>query len=127
MNRKILIIGGPRCGKTTYAKKLKEDTGLPLKHFDDLIGKHSWEDMSGVIAKMLDEPGPWIMEGVGGVRGLRQWLRDHHHAPGFEIHVLDKPKIAHTKGQANMHKTHLRMLDDIKRQLGVRKKTMKYV
>ena len=110
---KILIIGGPRCGKTTYAHKLSKDLGIPIQHFDDFMRDFEWSELSDKISEWLDEPGPWIKEGVQGVRGLRKWLRQNKNAVGFDVHLLNEPKVHHTKGQAAMHKAHNTILREV--------------
>lgn len=127
MAKKILIIGGPRCGKTTYARKLSKSEGLPIVSFDDFMRDHDWSELSDRIADWLSEPGPWIKEGVQGVRGLRKWLRANPHPPDFEVHVLNDPKIPLSKGQATMHKAHATILKDVERQLKLRKYDVKYI
>jgi len=127
MAKQILIIGGPKTGKTTYAKKLAQEHGMPLQHFDSHIHRMGWSELSDAIVGWLDEPGPWIKEGVQGVRGLRKWLRENHGKPPFEIHVLSSPKVVHTKGQAQMHKAHGTILRQVLRQLDIRKTQVKHV
>ena len=34
MNRKIIVIGSPGSGKSTFARKLHAKTGIPLFHLD---------------------------------------------------------------------------------------------
>lgn len=124
---KILIIGGPRCGKTTYSKKLSKEFGIPVQHFDDFISDLSWSDLSEKISEWLNEPGPWIKEGVQGVRGLRKWLRKNKNTIGFEIHVLNNPKVNHSPGQARMHKNHGTILKDVIGELNRRKKSFSII
>ncbi len=123
--KKILIIGGPKGGKTTHARKLSQEHGIPIEHFDYHIGKYQWSELSDKISDWLSEPGPWIMEGVAGVRGLRKWLRKNKREPDFEIIVLNKPHIKLSPGQDRMHKNHTKILnevmDEIDRRKGVRK------
>ena len=102
--RRILIIGGPRCGKTTYANQLGETLNVSVLHFDDFIDL-SWSQLSEKIAAWLNEPGPWIMEGIQGVRGLRKWLRANPEALiPFEVHLVSVPKVKLTPGQESMYK-----------------------
>lgn len=45
MNKKVLIIGCPGAGKSTFARKLSENAQLPLIHFDKFyheVGR--WND-----------------------------------------------------------------------------------
>lgn len=120
--KKILIIGGPRGGKTTHARDLSRRLGIPVQHFDSYISKYEWSEMSDEIAKWLDEPGPWIKEGVAGVRGLRKWLRKNKRTPDFEIVVMNEPKINLTTGQKRMHKNHGTILKECLDEIEARRK-----
>jgi len=121
MTRKILIIGGPRGGKTTYARKLSRELGIPLDHFDNYIKQYEWSELSEKISDWLNDPGPWIKEGVAGVRGLRKWLRKNGGHPDFEVHVMNEPKIKLTPGQERMHKNHSRILHEVLTEMAKRK------
>lgn len=70
---RTVILGGPGTGKTTLAQELGS-TGIPVRHTDDLIHSHEWSEASEAASHWLDEPGPWIVEGVAAVRALRKWL-----------------------------------------------------
>ncbi len=64
---RILIIGNAGSGKTTFAKKLAEKTGLPLVHLDTLYWNGNWEHITrdafdDVLQKELEKPA-WIMDG----------------------------------------------------------------
>ncbi len=120
--RKILIIGGPRCGKTTLGRKLSRELGIPIDHFDNYINKYEWSEMSEKISDWLSEPGPWIKEGVAGTRGLRKWLRKNAREPDFEILILNSPHVKLTPGQDRMHKNHSKILQECLDELAKRKK-----
>lgn len=119
---KILILGGPRGGKTTHARYLSRRLGIPVQHFDDYIKKYDWSEMSDQIAQWLDDPGPWIKEGVAGVRGLRKWLHKNKRNPDFEIIVLNEPRIKLTPGQDRMHKNHSKILKECIDEIDKRKR-----
>ena len=93
---RIAITGGPRTGKTRLANELWLDGSISagvihypderspkIRHTDDLIaqcqhlGKEAWSEASRIASMWLDEPGPWIIEGVAVSRALRKW-RDNH-------------------------------------------------
>lgn len=120
--KKILIIGGPKGGKTTRARQLSLTHGIPIQHFDAYISKYDWSEMSDQIAKWLDDPGPWIKEGVAGSRGLRKWLRKNKKIPDFEIIVLNEPKMKLTQGQDRMHKNHSKILKECMDEIEQRKR-----
>lgn len=65
--RKILVIGCPGAGKSTFARKLAYKTGLPLHYLDQLFWHDdqttvSVEEFDGTLAKILDED-QWIIDG----------------------------------------------------------------
>lgn len=104
---RIAIAGGPRCGKTTLAEKLAERHGIEtVLHTDDLIGSLSWSEASARVVEWMDEPGPWIIEGVAVVRGLRKWLADvrNEGAPCDTVYHLTYPYTDLSKGQVTMMK-----------------------
>ena len=48
--RKVIIIGSPGAGKSTFARKLREKTGLPLYYLDsDLAQTGSDEYIPGRV------------------------------------------------------------------------------
>ncbi len=68
--RKILIIGIVASGKTTLARQLSDQTGIPWHELDDIVYergengyKRSPEQQSEWI-HAVDRQGAWIMEGV---------------------------------------------------------------
>lgn len=40
--QRILVIGSPGAGKTTFSKRLAQETGLPLYHMDHLFWMPGW-------------------------------------------------------------------------------------
>lgn len=113
---RICITGGPKTGKTTLAERLFERHDWPhaqpncdgcgqLYHTDDLIHL-GWSEASQAATAWLDEPGPWIIEGVAVVRALRKW-RDQHPGeppPVDRVIRLTTPHVELSKGQATMAK-----------------------
>ncbi len=65
--QKVIIIGCPGSGKTTFAEKLNKITGLPLYHLDAIWHKSdkthiTREDFDKRISDIFDTPG-WIIDG----------------------------------------------------------------
>ncbi|HYX39953.1 MAG TPA: hypothetical protein VE954_43205 [Oligoflexus sp.] len=104
----ILILGGPKSGKSTTAKALGKKHGITPRHFDDLLPNREWSEVSDLAAAELDEPAPWIKEGVAGARALRKWLKlNPGKVPPFEIKILKETHGELGMGQKIMHKgTH---------------------
>lgn len=103
-NKVICIIGGPRTGKTTLAKRMaeqlrEEDTSREthVLHTDDLLGEQ-WSNQSDIIADAMYDAlpaferwggakAPWgpegrqpvnlIVEGCAAVRGLRKLVEGY--------------------------------------------------
>jgi hypothetical protein len=113
---RIVICGGPRTGKTTFAATISDEagdpTGITVGHTDDLIaqcahlGKDAWSEASRLAGLWLDRPGPWIIEGVALARALRKWREAHlgEPPPIDRVIRLTESHVALTKGQAAMAK-----------------------
>lgn len=98
--RRIVIVGGPRTGKTTTSAEIAR--GAPVRHTDDLIAM-GWSEASAEVARWMDEPGPWVIEGTAAARGLRKWLAAHTFGkPCDEVLVLWDPHVPLTPGQRSM-------------------------
>lgn len=111
---RIVILGGPRTGKTTLANELQmrpPEVGSDrptIRHTDDLITTHDWSQASHAVANFwLPLPGPWIIEGVALARALRKWREAHPGEPPPVDRVirLTEPFVIHTlPGQMAMAK-----------------------
>jgi len=97
---KIAIVGGPRTGKTTLAKKLAAE---PL-HGDSTRGA-GWSQGSAQVASWFNRSGDAVIEGVSTARALRKWLAANPHGkPVDEVIHLKTPRVPCSKGQAAMGK-----------------------
>ncbi len=90
MNR-ILIIGCPGAGKSTFARRLAQITGLPLIHLDRLFWQGEWETVSreefdARLASELSKPS-WILDGNYD-RTLPLRLRHADTVFFFDLHTL---------------------------------------
>lgn len=114
--KRIVIIGGPRTGKTTLALALADWFGVDVMHTDDLIGSLDWSAASEHVATVwMSKPGPWILEGVAAVRAIRKRVALHQgERPCDEVIVLETPRVELTKGQAAMAKGHARIWAEVR-------------
>jgi broad-specificity NMP kinase len=99
--RRVVIIGGPRTGKSTLAKELAERLGVPVRPTDDLREK-DWSAQSDGVLEWLREPGPAVIEGTAAVRGLRKLLKEQPGHPGVVVVHLRRPMAERSPGQVNM-------------------------
>ncbi len=65
--KRILIIGNAGSGKTTFAKKLAEKTGIPIIHLDKMYWTGNWEhigrdEFDSILQNELEKP-EWIIDG----------------------------------------------------------------
>ena len=75
--KKVIVIGCPGSGKTTFAKRLREKTGLPLFHLDAIWhradgGHIEREDFDLRLTEILEKD-RWIIDGNYG-RTLKRRL-----------------------------------------------------
>lgn len=68
--KKVLVIGSGGAGKSTFARRLSEKTGLEVIHLDQLYWKPNWvETPKGEwqeIVKEIIEGDEWILDGNFG-------------------------------------------------------------
>ena len=74
--KRILVIGSGGSGKTTFARRLAQQTKLPLIHLDALYWRPGWhptpvDEWRTKVATLVGEPA-WIMDGnYGGTLNIR--------------------------------------------------------
>lgn len=74
--KKILIIGSGGAGKSTFAQRLGEKTGLEVIHLDKLYWKPNWtetpkDEWQKIVGEII-KGGEWIMDGnFGGTMEMR--------------------------------------------------------
>ena len=121
---RIVILGGPRHGKSTLAKEYRDNGKIPTLCGDPgslvkepesgvtyLPDNLSWSECSSYIAsKWLSSPGPWVCEGVSMARALRKLItmveagESEVNLDDIQVIVLSAPKIQLSEGQAAMAK-----------------------
>ncbi len=66
-NLRIMIFGRPGSGKSTFALKLHETTGLPLYHLDKYFFENNWKERDYneflTIQQSLVNQDEWIIDG----------------------------------------------------------------
>ena len=87
-SERIVVVGGPRCGKSTYAREMRE-LGYPTFCGDPRSAVKEPEDgvtylieglgfgskaSEWIVENWLPMPGPWVLEGHVMARVLRKWL-----------------------------------------------------
>lgn len=118
---RILIVGGPRVGKTTLAGKLAVEHGIVPLHTDDLIGRRTWSEASDEVRLWMEQRGPWCIEGIAAVRAVRKWLAVHAEGtPADALYLGSTPHETLTDGQASMTKGHERIWSEVKDELARR-------
>jgi adenylate kinase family enzyme len=64
---KIIVVGSPGAGKTTFAKRLAHETGLPLFHMDEMFWAPHWLERGNAefTARLNDAlaQDKWIIDG----------------------------------------------------------------
>jgi len=117
-NARVLIIGGPKTGKTTLGRRFK------AKSTDELIAGTAFDAQVTAAAGWMDQPGPWAIEGVTGVRALREWIRAHpgERPPVDRVIYLKTPYVPLSRRQGAMAKgieTVWREIEGEVKRLGV--------
>ena len=120
-DRRIVIAGSPRAGKTTLGTEIAKAMGVLLLSTDSLVGKLDWSAASLEVSTWMDRPGPWCIEGVCAGRALRKALAAHPDvAPCDEVVYLVHPWVQLTNGQAAMAKGCRTVFDEIRPALDAR-------
>jgi adenylate kinase family enzyme len=77
--KKVIIIGCPGSGKSTFARKLKEKTDLPLHHLDMLYWN---EDRTTVSREIFDDR-------LKNVMATGEWIIDGNYARTMETRIKE--------------------------------------
>lgn len=106
MGHKTLVAGGPRVGKTFISARLSTESGIMARSTDELIDQGvKFQDAPPVVAKWLDDPGPWLIEGVHAIRALRIWLASNKEGLPFDrLFWSESAKVTRTSGQESCAK-----------------------
>jgi hypothetical protein len=112
---RTVIVGGPRCGKSTLATTLEapifctdprskcQEPNATSTYLPEGLAFN--EVPPWVAAHWFTMPAPWTIEGQATARSLRHWLLHHSPiAPCDRIILLTQPKVPQSKGQRIMTK-----------------------
>jgi hypothetical protein len=117
---RIVLIGGPRVGKSTKAAELALDTGH-LVWCSDEYRDVEWSKASALAMERLETPGPWILEGCAMVRALRKWLKAHPEGRPCDLLLARfEPREKVSFAQQTMGKGVKHILIEIRRELALR-------
>ena len=76
---KVIIIGCPGSGKSTFGRKLKEITGLPLYHMDRMY----WNEDRTTVAKEV------FIDRLRTVMDNSEWIIDGNYGASMEMRFKD--------------------------------------
>ena len=133
---RIVVIGGPRTGKTTYATKLARQLGVHLASTgkrteaegglvstDNYIGRGTWGEVPDHIIKDLRQRESFVLEGTQAARVLRRWLTQNPDEPRIDkVLVFNRawvPRNPHQESMAKGVKTVFRDLEPLLKMAGV--------
>ena len=75
---KIIVIGCPGSGKSTFSRKLSEKTGIPLYHLDMMY----WNEDKTTVDKSV------FLERLGSVLQKDEWIIDGNYISTMEQRML---------------------------------------
>lgn len=120
---RIAILGAPRAGKTTLALEIgglltvEYGRTFTVWHADDFLPL-GWSAASNEVRRILTSADDdFVLEGVAVVRGLRKALLALPEAPVDRCIVLERPRLALTRGQAAMARGCATILAEIEPEL----------
>lgn len=119
---RIVVIGAPRTGKTTYATKLAKELGVHLastgKHTenpdglvsvknygkvstDDYVNRYDYKELPSRVIDDLRKMDNFVLEGTQAARVLRRWIREAPDEPRVDktLVFLGKPWVRRSPRQ----------------------------
>jgi hypothetical protein len=88
---------------------------LAIQKTDDLVGVLPWSEASDEVARWLESPGPFIIEGVVIPRAMRKWLAAHPDGVPFDRwYLLEEAWLPQTPGQMTMGKGIATVLREVR-------------
>ena len=78
-SKKIIVIGCPGAGKSTFARALHTKTGLPLYHLDLMY----WNEDRTTVEKSV------FLERLSAVLSCEEWIIDGNYASSMELRMAE--------------------------------------
>lgn len=125
---RVVIVGSPRAGKTTYATKLAKQLGCHLGSTgkrteqedglvstDNYMKRANFKDLPDVVIKDLKDRESFVLEGTQAARVLRRALKEDPNflGPGDKVLQFNRSWIPHSPGQASMAKGVRTIMKDV--------------
>ena len=109
---RVVIAGGPRCGKSTLFRSLAIDYAVAIGT-DDFMDL-PWADVPDAVIDVLEKHDEWLVEGVNVARVLRRWIRDRGDMPKIDVcYYLTTPMAPRTKAHESMSKAIATVWKDV--------------
>ena len=77
--KRVIVIGCPGSGKSTFAKALHKATGIPLYHLDMMY----WNDDKTTVEKSV------FLEKLANVLGTNEWIVDGNYNSTMEMRMRE--------------------------------------
>lgn len=124
---RIVVVGGPRTGKTTYATELAKKLGVHLASTgkrteqegglvstDNYMKRGTWKEVPDLIINDLRNRDSFVLEGTQAARVLRRWYKQNPDEPKLDkVLVFGRPWVQRTPGQIGMAKGVQTVLTDL--------------
>ena len=77
--KKIIVIGCPGSGKSTFSRELHKNTGIPLFHLDMMY----WNSDKTIVEKAV------FLERLSDVLRQNEWIIDGNYASTMELRLKE--------------------------------------
>lgn len=114
---KVMIVGAPKCGKTTLAEHVARRDSIPLLKCDDLMHL-PWSEVSDKVASDWMKRDEFLIEGVSVARSIRKFFAMFpDEKPCDRVVLLREPLVEQSKGQRSMGKSVETVFAEIEQEL----------